>query len=159
MPSYSLKKQLIAIITVFFFVFSSAVHGVFANPTETPALKEAKFLSSPKEEVSATTSSQIAFAGKGTEGDLVKILVYLKNNDPKAEEEYTLESELSFKIESLGLFVKEIDLYPGENKVRVIISHKGTETVDTRVIKYNPKSNVDMEKLIRDVDIKKLPLK
>lgn len=154
MPSYHFKKQIVIAITSFILIFSGIVSGVFANPIETPAPKEAKFLSSPKEETLATTSPQIALAGKGVEGDSVKILISVKN-----EEEYILEHELSFKIESLGLFVKEIELYPGENKIQVFINHKGNETVDTRLIKYNPKNNVDIEKLVRNLDIKKLPPK
>lgn len=154
MPIHHFKKQIAIAITSLTLIFSGIVQGVFANPTETPAPKEANFLSSPKEETLATTSAQIVLAGKGTEGDSVKILISVKNDD-----EYTLENELSFKIESLGLFIKEIELYPGENKVQVLINHKGNETVDTRFIKYNPKSNVDIEKLVRNLDIKKLPLK
>lgn len=154
MKNQSSIKKLTAIITMLSFMLSAAAQDVYATgiAVAVKETKEVKFLSSPKEESLATTSPTTVFAGKGSEGDTVKISVFLKKND-----EYILENEFSFKIESLGLFVKEIDLFPGENKIQISITHKGSEVTETRLIKYSPKSNVDIEKLMKNLDIKKMP--
>ncbi|MDO4720750.1 MAG: hypothetical protein Q4A78_08815 [Peptostreptococcaceae bacterium] len=154
MKNQSSIKKLTAIITMLSFMLSAAAQDVYATGTAVAVkeTKEVKFLSSPKEESLATTSPTTVFAGKGSEGDTVKISLFLKKND-----EYILENEFSFKIESLGLFVKEIDLFPGENKIQISITHKGGEVTETRLIKYSPKSNVDIEKLMKNLDIKKMP--
>lgn len=147
-------KKLTAIITMLSFMFSATAQDSYATGTAVTIkeTKETKFLSSPKEETLATTSPTMVFAGKGSEGDTVKISLFLKKDD-----EYNLENEFSFKIESLGLFVKEIELFPGENKIQVTILHKGNEVTETRLVKYSPKNNVDIEKLMKSLDIKKMP--
>lgn len=150
-------------IIIFSFIFSFSFFGstdpyAFAtsqSPTTNQSSvlgKEQRFLSSPKEETLATTTSAMVFAGKGMEGDNVQISLYLKKG-----EDYELQKEISFKIESLGLFLKEIELLPGDNQVEVTLSRKGSQATEIRNIKYNPKNNINMESLIKNLDIKKMP--
>lgn len=146
------QNRSLAVILLLLFLFSAMKpQSVSAMPIN-PVAKEAKILSSPKEDFGATTNASVVFAGKGPEGSLVKIAVYWKYG-----EEYKLTNEVSFKIESLGAFIKEVDLYPGDNRIQVNITHKDTELFEIRDIKYSPKSDIDLERLIKNASIRNMP--
>lgn len=67
-----------------------------------------------------------------------------------------MQAEIELVVDALGVFSKEVQLFPGENKIVVTLSNAKGEISESRFINYIKKI-VEINEIIRGLDVKNSP--
>ncbi|SHJ96161.1 hypothetical protein [Tepidibacter formicigenes] len=86
----------------------------------------------PDSDYTVTTNDKIVISGKGQEGSSVSVEVYSKK-----DETYERTQAKKLEIGAIGLFVTEVKLSPGENKIVV----KNEEDKKVKIVLYKKIEN------------------
>lgn len=135
-------KKITAIIAILLILLSSSV------PAYASSKADQVILTAPRNERMTTKNSSVVLAGKGSEDDKVTIELYTKKNSTFSD----LQQEIRFQLVNMGTFTKEIDLYPGENKIVVTLKGKDIFLKETRYITLD--SGINLADLIKDLSFK-----
>ncbi len=138
-------KKITAIIAMFIIIFSCYGPAYAAGVS---AKTDQAILTAPKSERMTTKNSSVVLAGKGSEDDRVTIELYTKKNSTFSD----LQQEIRFQLVNMGTFTKEIDLYPGENKIVVTLRGRDIFLTETRYITLD--SGINLADLIKDLSFK-----
>lgn len=147
---YNLKKMNFAIITLIITVIfmSTSINSFAASVSDT----KRAILTAPKTESFSTTNSTVVIAGTGQKNDKVRIELYTKKGESFSE----LQTEIELVVDALGIFSKEVQLFPGENKIVVTLSNAKGEISESRFINYIKKI-IEINEIIRGLDVKNSP--
>lgn len=145
-----MKKSNYAIITVLIaaILMTTSINSFAASVSNVKQV----ILTAPKSESFSTTNSTIVIAGTGQKSDKVKIELYTKKGESFSE----LQTEIDIIVDALGIFSKEIELFPGENKIVVTLSDGKGEISESRFINYIKKI-IEINEIIRGLDLKNSP--
>lgn len=145
-----MKKTNLAIITLILMAIfmTTSINSFAASLSNT---KEA-ILTAPKSESFSTTNSTVVIAGTGEKNDKVRIELYTKKGANFSE----LQTEINLVVDALGVFSKEVELFPGENKVVVTLSNAKGEISESKFINYIRKI-IEINEIIRGLDLKNSP--
>ncbi len=145
-----MKKTNLAIITLILtaIFMTTSINSFAASLSNT---KQA-ILTAPKSESFSTTNSTVVIAGTGQKNDKVRIELYTKKDESFSE----LQTDINLVVDALGVFSKEIELFPGENKIVVTLSNAKGEVSESRFINYIRKI-IEINEIIRGFDLKDSP--
>ncbi len=145
-----MKKTNLAIITLILtaIFMTTSINSFAASLSNT---KQA-ILTAPKSESFSTTNSTVVIAGTGQKNDKVRIELYTKKDESFSE----LQTDINLVVDALGVFSKEIELFPGENKIVVTLSNAKGEVSESRFINYIRKI-IEINEIIRGLDLKNSP--
>ena len=145
-----MKKTNLAIITLILtaIFMTTSINSFAASLSNT---KQA-ILTAPKSESFSTTNSTVVIAGTGQKNDKVRIELYTKKGESFSE----LQTDINLVVDALGVFSKEIELFPGENKIVVTLSNAKGEVSESRFINYIRKI-IEINEIIRGLDLKNSP--
>lgn len=145
-----MKKTNLAIITLILtaIFMTTSINSFAASLSNT---KQA-ILTAPKSESFSTTNSTVVIAGTGQKNDKVRIELYTKKGESFSE----LQTDINLVVDALGVFSKEIELFPGENKIVVTLSNAKGEISESRFINYIRKI-IEINEIIRGLDLKNSP--
>ena len=145
-----MKKTNLAIITLILtaIFMTTSINSFAASLSNT---KQA-ILTAPKSESFSTTNSTVVIAGTGQKNDKVRIELYTKKDESFSE----LQTDINLVVDALGVFSKEIELFPGENKIVVTLSNAKGEISESRFINYIKKI-IEINEIIRGLDVKNSP--
>ena len=145
-----MKKTNLAIITLILtaIFMTTSINSFAASLSNT---KQA-ILTAPKSESFSTTNSTVVIAGTGQKNDKVRIELYTKKDESFSE----LQTDINLVVDALGVFSKEIELFPGENKIVVTLSKAKGEVSESRFINYIRKI-IEINEIIRGLDVKNSP--
>ena len=145
-----MKKTNLAIITLILtaIFMTTSINSFAASLSNT---KQA-ILTAPKSESFSTTNSTVVIAGTGQKNDKVRIELYTKKDESFSE----LQTDINLVVDALGVFSKEIELFPGENKIVVTLSNAKGEVSESRFINYIRKI-IEINEIIGGLDLKNSP--
>ena len=145
-----MKKTNLAIITLILtaIFMTTSINSFAASLSNT---KQA-ILTAPKSESFSTTNSTVVIAGTGQKNDKVRIELYTKKDESFSE----LQTDINLVVDALGVFSKEIELFPGENNIVVTLSNAKGEVSESRFINYIRKI-IEINEIIRGLDLKNSP--
>lgn len=142
-------KKLTAVIVLLLTLMSTGINSFATGAGGNASNSTSISITAPKDEVTVTTNEKILLAGLGSPNDTLKIQLFTKNGNDYT----TLRYELNIVLESIGNFNREIQLYPGDNKIVATITGKNGEAKEVRFVRYNRITNTDINNLIKSMSL------
>lgn len=142
-------KKITAVIVLLLIIMSTGFNS-FATGAGTDRSNSASInITAPRDEFTVTTNERILLAGLGSPNDRLKIQLFTK----QGENYNVLRYELNLVLESIGNFNREIQLYPGDNKIVATLTNQSGESREVRFVRYNRITNTDINNLIRSMSL------